>query len=88
MRPLLAPGCGGGCRDFLFAGGDPKSLDLQPFIHVEALLAIQTLDELACHFADGTRDGASIDFYRPALGAERAVFIFQCDVVRVQNDLP
>jgi hypothetical protein len=86
--PLLAPGCGSGCCDFFFVGGDPKSLDLQPFIHVEALLAVQPLHEISRGLANRSSDAAGIDFYRSDLGANLAIFVFQCDVVRVQSDLP
>jgi hypothetical protein len=48
----------------LFFGGDTNSLDLQPFIHVEALFAIQTLHELSRGFAIRSSDAAGIDFYR------------------------
>jgi len=86
--PLLATSRGGGYCDFFFVGGDPKSLDLQPLIHVEALLAIQTLHKFSRGLADCSSDAAGIDFYRSALGANFAVFVFQRDVVRVQSDLP
>jgi hypothetical protein len=85
--PLLAPGCSGGCRYFFFVGGDPKSLDLQPLIHVEALLAVQTLHKLACSLANRSSDAAGIDLYRPALGVCLAIFVPQCDAISIQPDL-
>ena len=72
----------------LLCGGDSNSLDLQPFIHVEALLAIQTLHELSCGLPIAPAMLlASTFIVRPSEPAF-AVFVFQCDVVRIQNDLP
>jgi hypothetical protein len=67
---------------------DANCLDAQTLIHVEALLAVQTLHKFSRSLANRSSDAAGIDFYRPALGANITVFVFQCDVVRVQCDLP
>ena len=87
-EPLLAPGRGGGCRDFFHVGGDTDGLDAQALVRIESLLAIQTLHKVSGSFANRSSDAAGIDFYRPALGPNITVFIFQCDVVRFQSDLP
>lgn len=79
---------GGSLWYFGLIRGDSNSFDLQPFVHIEALLAIQTLYEFSRGLANCSSDAAGIDFYCPALGAKRTVFIFQCDIVRVQGDLP
>jgi hypothetical protein len=81
---LLGGGASCGLWLFSFFRGDPNGLDLQSFVRVEALFAIQTLDKLACSFADGSSNVAGIDFDRAVLRSAAAVFIFQHNVVRVQ----
>ncbi len=79
---------GSGLWRFRLLRCDPKGLDLQTLVRIESLLAVQTLYELSCGLANRSSDAAGIDSYRPALGANIAVFVFQSDVIRIQSDLP
>ena len=76
-------GCG--LRRFRLVGGDPNCLNLQPLVRVESLLTIQALHKFSRGLANRSSDAAGIDFYRPALGASLAVFIFL--LVQVKNVL-
>jgi hypothetical protein len=73
---LLASACGCGCRNSFLLSGDTNCLDAQTLVRIESLLAIQTLHKFSCSLADRSSDGAGIDSYRPALGADLTVFIF------------
>jgi hypothetical protein len=55
---------------------------------MESLLAIQTLQKVSRSPANRSSDAAGIDFYRPALGANITVFVFQRGVVRIPSNLP
>ena len=85
---ILGACLGGRLWRFCLIRCDSKGLDLQPFVHVEALLAIETLHKVSRSLTNRSSDAAGIDFYRPALGICLAIFVSQCDVVGVQSDLP
>jgi hypothetical protein len=57
----------------------------QTLVRIESLLAIQTPHKVSRSLANRSSDAAGINFYRPALGANITVFIFQGDVVCVQS---
>ena len=74
-------------HDFSHFVDEPPSI-AQTLVGIESLLAIQSFHKLPRSLANGSSDAAGIDFYRPALGTNIPVFVFQCDAVRVQSDLP
>src|ERR1700689_4750887 len=78
-------------RAFGFAGFvscDAEGFDLQPLVHVEALFAVEALDEFARGFADGAGDAGGVDLDGAAFGAGFAVFVAECDVVGVHSLAP
>src|SRR5712671_3095730 len=58
-------------------------LDLEPLVHIESLLSVQTLHKLSRSLPNRPRNIRCIDFDRPALTTSAAVLVTQCDVVRV-----
>src|ERR1700719_4314125 len=86
-RPFARLGAGLGCALPLrwLVGGDAKGFDLEALIHVEALLAVQALDELAGRFSDGAGYARCVHLDRAAFRADFAVFVFQSDVVGVHG---
>src|SRR5882724_7389291 len=87
LRAGSGAGFGCGLPFGWFVGHDAKSFDLQALIHVEALLAVQALDEFARGFSDGAGNAGSVYLDRAAFGADFTVFVFQSDVVGVHGCL-
>ena len=77
----------GFCRNFGLVGGDSNSLDFQSLVHIEALLAIQTFHEFASGLSNRTTNTGRINLDRAAVRTCFPVFIFQSDIVSIQNNL-
>jgi|ERR1700722_1290304 len=77
----------GFCRNFGLVGGDSNRLDFQSLVHIEALLAIQTLHEFPSGLSNRTTNTGRINLDRAAIRTRFAVFIFQSDIVSIQNNL-
>src|SRR6202035_6032151 len=75
------------CSRFSLVSSDSNGLDFQSLVHIETLLAIQTLHEFASGLPDRSTDTGRIDLDRAAFRTCFTVFIFQSDVVSIQNDL-
>lgn len=72
---------------FSFVSSDSKSLDLQSLIHIEALFSVQTLHEFARGLSNRTANTGCIDLNSAPFRACFSVFIFQGDVIGIQNHL-
>ena len=74
-------------RRFSLVGSDSDSLDFQSLVHIETLFSIQTLNEFASGLSNRTADTGRIDLDSAPFRSRLSIFIFQGDVVSIQNDL-
>jgi hypothetical protein len=74
-------------KRFRLVRSDSNSLDFQSLVHIEALFSIETFYELASGLSNRTADAGRIDLDSAALWTCFSVFIFQRDIVSIQNDL-